>query len=50
MIPERFHKFIPAGLGLLVLLLLWQTFYAVRETEFVLVTQFGMFVMQGYQM
>ncbi|MCC6293704.1 MAG: protease modulator HflC [Bryobacterales bacterium] len=41
MIPERVRKYIPAGLGVLVLLFLWQTFYAVRETEFVLVTQFG---------
>jgi membrane protease subunit HflC len=41
MIPERYRKYAPAAGVLLALLFLWQTFYAVRETEFVLITQFG---------
>ncbi|HZO52208.1 MAG TPA: protease modulator HflC [Bryobacteraceae bacterium] len=41
MIPERYQKYVPAAGMVLALLLLWQTFYAVRETEFVLITQFG---------
>ncbi|MBN8578990.1 MAG: protease modulator HflC [Acidobacteria bacterium] len=41
MIAERHQKYVPAAGFVLGLLLVWQTFYAVRETEFVLVTQFG---------
>ncbi|MEP7366978.1 MAG: protease modulator HflC [Acidobacteriota bacterium] len=41
MIPERYQKYAPAAGVVLALLFLWQTFYAVRETEFVLITQFG---------
>lgn len=41
MIPERFQKYVPAAGVVLALLFLWQTLYAVRETEFVLITQFG---------
>src|SRR5579871_5055160 len=39
--PERFQKYYPA-VGVVALLILWYlTFFSVRETEFVLVTQFG---------
>jgi len=41
MIPERFQKYVPAAGVVLALLFLWQSLYAVRETEFVLITQFG---------
>ena len=41
MIPERYQRYVPAAGFVVGLLLMWQTFYAVRETEFVLVTQFG---------
>lgn len=41
MIPERYQKYVPAAGVVLSLLFLWQTLYAVRETEFVLITQFG---------
>jgi modulator of FtsH protease HflC len=40
-IPERYQRYVPAAGFVVGLLLMWQTFYAVRETEFVLVTQFG---------
>src|ERR1700686_2471324 len=39
--PERYRRYVPAAAGLLVVLLACLTFFAVRETEFVLVTQFG---------
>jgi len=35
------RKHYPAAAGLAVILFLWLTFFSVRETEFVLVTQFG---------
>src|SRR5580704_2436825 len=38
---ERFHKYLPLAGGVALLLLIWLTFFSVRETEFVLVTQFG---------
>ncbi len=38
---ERYRKYYPAGGALAVLLLLYLTFFSVRETEFVLVLQFG---------
>ena len=34
-------KYRPLWLGLIVLIVLWRTFFVVRETEFVLVTRFG---------
>lgn len=41
MIPERFRKYsAPAGAAAAILLL-YTTFFPVRETEFVLITQFG---------
>jgi membrane protease subunit HflC len=40
-LPERYQKYAPAAGVVLVLLLAWNTFFTVRETEFVLVTQFG---------
>lgn len=38
---ERYRKYYPAAGALALLLLLYLTFFTVRETEFVLVTQFG---------
>ncbi len=38
---ERYKKYVPAALAALLALLLARTFFSVRETEFVLVTQFG---------
>ena len=38
---ERYRKYFPVIAGALVLLCAWLTFFPVRETEFVLVTQFG---------
>jgi modulator of FtsH protease HflC len=38
---ERYRKYFPLAGGAALLLLIWLTFFAVRETEFVLVTQFG---------
>lgn len=38
---ERYRKYFPAGLAAAGVLLCWLTFFSVRETEFVLVTQFG---------
>jgi membrane protease subunit HflC len=38
---ERYRKYLPATGAAAVLLLIWLTFFSVRETEFVLVTQFG---------
>jgi modulator of FtsH protease HflC len=40
-LPERYQKYAPAAGVVLALLLAWSTFFTVRETEFVLVTQFG---------
>ena len=38
---ERYRKYLPAAGAIVLLLGAWLTFYSVRETEFVLVTQFG---------
>ena len=38
---DRYRKYFPAAAALGLLLLLWLTFYTTRETEFVLITQFG---------
>src|SRR5262245_53700297 len=38
---ERYRKYYPAAAALLAVVLLYTTFFPVRETEFVLVTQFG---------
>jgi len=38
---ERYKRHVPALAGLGLAVFLWLTFYTVRETEFVLVTQFG---------
>jgi membrane protease subunit HflC len=38
---ERYRKYYPAGLAVAAVALCWLTFFSVRETEFVLVTQFG---------
>ena len=38
---EKYKKFYPAAGAVVLLLLLWLSFFSVRETEFVLVTQFG---------
>src|SRR5579859_5551991 len=35
------RKYLPWTLGAVALILVWLSFYTVRETEFVLVTQFG---------
>ncbi len=39
--PDRYRKYYPAAAVVTVLLLCYLTFFSVRETEFVLVTQFG---------
>src|SRR5579863_5139821 len=41
MIPEKYKKYYPAAGAIAALLLIYLTFFSVRETEFVLVTQFG---------
>src|SRR5690242_15161000 len=38
---ERYKKYYPAALAVIALILLYATFFSVRETEFVLITQFG---------
>ena len=38
---DRYRKYFPAAAGIGLVLLLWLTFYTARETEFVLITQFG---------
>src|SRR5882762_8496746 len=38
---ERYKKYYPAALAVIAILILWATFFSVRETEFVLITQFG---------
>src|SRR3954454_7096016 len=35
------YKLIPIGISIALLIFVWRTFFPVRETEFVLVTQFG---------
>src|SRR5262249_24282330 len=39
--PERYRQYFPAALGVAGLVFLYLTFFSVRETEFLLVTQFG---------
>jgi membrane protease subunit HflC len=39
--PERYRKYYPAAAAVAILLLCYLAFFSVRETEFVLVTQFG---------
>ena len=39
--PERYRKYYPAAAVVALLVLSYLTFFSVRETEFVLVTQFG---------
>ena len=38
---ERYQKYYPAAAILIALIFLYSTFFSVRETEFVLITQFG---------
>ena len=38
---DQYRKYVPGALAGAAILLAWLTFYSVRETEFVLVTQFG---------
>src|SRR6266850_1583324 len=38
---ERYQKYYPAASAVIAILILWATFFSVRETEFVLITQFG---------
>jgi membrane protease subunit HflC len=40
-IPDRYRKYTPAFAGIALIVFLWLTFFSVRETEFVLITQFG---------
>jgi membrane protease subunit HflC len=39
--PPRYKKYLPAALIIAGILLCWLTFFTVKETDFVLVTQFG---------
>lgn len=41
MIPDKYKKYYPAAGVIAALLLIYLTFFSVRETDFVLVTQFG---------
>jgi membrane protease subunit HflC len=38
---DRYRKYFPLAGAVALLLLIWLTFFSVRETEFVLITQFG---------
>src|SRR5215467_6023653 len=38
---ERYRKYFPVAGAVVALVFLWLTFFSVRETEFVLITQFG---------
>jgi membrane protease subunit HflC len=38
---KNYRRYYPAAAAIALLLFLWLTFYTVRETEFVLITQFG---------
>jgi len=40
-LPDRYKKYLPWAGGFTLLLLVWLTFFSVRETQFVLITQFG---------
>jgi membrane protease subunit HflC len=39
--PQKYKRYLPAAGALAFLLFCWLTFFTVRETEFVLITQFG---------
>ncbi len=41
MIPEKYRRYLPAAAAVALLILCWLTFFTIRETEFVLITQFG---------
>src|SRR3984893_16920069 len=41
MIPEKYKRYFPFAAALAFLILCWLTFFTIRETEFVLITQFG---------
>ena len=41
MILEKYKRFLPAAGALALLVFCWLTLYSVRETQFVLITQFG---------
>jgi len=41
MMIEKYKRYLPVTSALAFLILLWLTFYTVRETQFVLITQFG---------
>ena len=38
---DSYRKYLPAAMAIVALILLYRTFFTVKETEFVLVTQFG---------
>ena len=38
---EQYKKYYPAAYAVIAIVFLWTTFFSVRETEFVLITQFG---------
>jgi membrane protease subunit HflC len=38
---QKYKRYYPAALAVAAILFLWSTFFTVRETEFVLLTQFG---------
>ena len=38
---EPYKKYYPAAFAVIAIIFLWTTFLSVRETEFVLITQFG---------
>jgi membrane protease subunit HflC len=38
---EPYKKYYPAAFAVIAIIFLWTTFFSVRETEFVLITQFG---------
>ena len=38
---ETYRKYLPAAGAVALLVLVWLTFFTVRETEFVFITQFG---------
>ena len=41
MLPEKYKRYLPFAGALAFLILCWLTFFTIRETEFVLITQFG---------
>jgi regulator of protease activity HflC (stomatin/prohibitin superfamily) len=38
---EKYKRYFPAAGAIVFLIFCWLTFYTVRETQFVLITQFG---------